>query len=71
MNRTDRFSLIRTALTLLAVVLAFPTQGHAQGGCVNGGTGGCTTSVPEIDPALVSGGLALLAGTVMIVRRRR
>jgi hypothetical protein len=70
MIRTERFSLMRAALVVLALVLAFPTQGHAQGGCVNGGSGGCT-SVPEVDPSLASGGLALVAGAAMVVRGRR
>jgi hypothetical protein len=71
MIRTERFSLMRAALVVLALVLAFPARGHAQGGCVNGGAGGCTTSVPEVDPSPASGGLALASGAVMVVRGRR
>jgi hypothetical protein len=71
MIRTDRFSPIRAALAVLALALTVPTQGHAQGGCVQGGSGGCTSSVPEMDPSLGSGGLALVAGAVMVVRGRR
>lgn len=70
MNRLDRFSFLCAAPVLLVLVLALPVRSHAQGGCLNGGSGGCT-SVPEIDPSLGGGGLALVAGAAVVVRARR
>jgi hypothetical protein len=70
MTRFSRFSVVRTALAV-AVLLALHIPAQAQGGCVNGGSGGCTPSVPEMAPGLLNGGIALLGGVVLVVRGRR
>ncbi len=68
MTRSFRFLLVRAAL-VLPLLFALHSPAHAQGGCVNGGSGGCV--VPEIEPGLANGGLALLGGLVLVVRARR
>jgi hypothetical protein len=70
MIRSFRFFIVRATL-LVPVLLALHSPARAQGGCVNGGSGSCTAEVPEMDPGMVSGGLALLGGVVMVVRARR
>jgi hypothetical protein len=54
----------------LALLLSLHTPAHAQGGCVNGGSGGCSASAPEVDPSLATGALTLLTGTVLLLRSR-
>jgi hypothetical protein len=70
MTRFFRSLIVRAAL-VVPVLLALHIPAQAQGGCVNGGTGGCSSSVPEMDPGLVNGGLALLGGVVLVVRGGR
>jgi hypothetical protein len=69
-----KLTMIRTALVLalLALGTSVTNYAHAQGGCVTGGTG-CTPvpAVPEIDPSLAGTGIALLGGTVLLIRTRR
>jgi hypothetical protein len=70
-----KLTMIRTALVLafLALGTSVSNYARAQGGCVTGGTGGCpaVAAVPEIDPSLAGTGIALLGGTVLLIRTRR
>ena len=61
----------RTLCTIGLTLLVAGVQAHAQGGCATSGLGGASTCVPEIDPSLASGGIALIAGAVLLVRGRR
>jgi MYXO-CTERM domain-containing protein len=70
MTRSFRFSIVRAVL-VVPVLLTLHIPARAQGGCVTGGSGGCTSSAPEMDPGMVSGGLALLGGVMLVVRGRR
>lgn len=60
-------------LTFLAFGTSVHNYAHAQSGCVNGNPGACPApvSVPEIDPSLAGTGVALLGGTVLLIRARR
>jgi ABC-type amino acid transport substrate-binding protein len=61
-------------LCMIALTLPFAgIQAHAQSGCVdqNGICVPVPVPAPEIDPSLASGGLALIAGAVLLVRGRR
>ncbi len=61
------------ATCALALLLALHQPAHAQGGCLNGGSGGCSPAVsaPEVDPSLATGALTLLSGAVLLLRARR
>jgi hypothetical protein len=63
-------TLLRATCALL-LLLALHTPAQAQGGCLNGGSGGCTSSVPEVDPSLATGAFTLLTCTVLLLRSRR
>lgn len=68
-------TLLRTGLALLAFTLitARPSLADPGGGadCTkHPGNPGCSSSVPEIDPAMGLGTLALLGGVVMVIRGR-
>jgi LPXTG-motif cell wall-anchored protein len=52
-------SLLRNSLAVLIVLLGAFSRAHAM------------FNVPEIDPSLGIGGLALLSGVVLMVRGRR
>jgi Cu/Ag efflux pump CusA len=69
MTRSFRFLIVRAALVVAVLLVHIPAR--AQGGCVNGGSGGCTSSVPEMEPGLANGGVALLGGIVLVLRGRR
>jgi hypothetical protein len=61
--------LVRTA-ALFVCVAGIASVAHAQGGCVNGGSGGCTTA-PEIAPGVLAQATTLLAGAGLWLRSRR
>jgi hypothetical protein len=63
-------TLLRS-ICALALLFTLHAPAHAQGGCVTGGSGGCSASVPEVDPSLATGALTLLTGTVLLLRARR
>jgi len=50
---------LRTALAVIAVTLAVSSVSFAA------------NTVPEIDPAMGTGALALLGGAIMVIRGRR
>jgi len=50
----------RTALAVIAVTLAVSSVSYAG-----------AAPVPEIDPAMGAGALALLGGAIMVIRGRR
>jgi hypothetical protein len=64
------FSHAISALALTLALSGIASVAHAQGGCVNGGSGGCTTA-PEIAPGELTQATALLAGTGLWLRYRR
>jgi hypothetical protein len=66
----SRLSLLARSVALLICVAGIASAAHAQGGCVNGGSGGCT-SVPEIAPGIATQAAALLTGAGLWLRSRR
>jgi hypothetical protein len=61
MKKSSLVLFLRSSLALLIVLIAAHTQAHAA----------YTVSAPEIDPAMATGGLALLGGMILVVRGRR
>jgi hypothetical protein len=64
-----RLRSLAHAFALFVCIAAVASSAHAQGGCLNGGSGGC--SVPEINPGTLTQALTLLAGTGLWLRSRR
>jgi hypothetical protein len=65
---------LRMILALALFVFGAHTHSYAQSGCSDSGPGGCPASngtVPEIDPSMTSGGLILLAGSIVMIRSWR
>ena len=56
-------------VTGAAVILSI--SAHGQSGSASQGAGAGKVTAPEVDPALALGGLALLAGSLTVVRARR
>jgi hypothetical protein len=68
-------TFFRTGLALLAFTLitarpSLADPGHGADCAKHPDNPGCSSSVPEIDPALGLGALALLGGMVMVIRGR-
>jgi len=61
MKKSSLVLFLRSSLALLIVLLAAQSHAHAA----------YSMSVPEIDPAMTTGGLALLGGAILVVRGRR
>ena len=59
MKKTSHVPFLRSSLAVLIVLLGAFSRAHAM------------FSVPEIDPSISVGGLALLSGVVLMVRGRR
>jgi hypothetical protein len=70
MTRSHRCRNLPFALAAAFLLAVLPGHARAQGGCVQGAGGGCSTA-PEIDPGLANGGLVLLGGAVLVLRDRR
>jgi LPXTG-motif cell wall-anchored protein len=60
MKKSSLALFLRSSLALLIVLLAAHSRAHAA-----------YTGAPEIDPAMATGGLALLGGVILVVRGRR
>ncbi len=69
MTRVTRLPLLLRIFIVLVYAGWIASAAHAQGGCVNGGSGGCT--VPEIAPGTVTQATALLTGVALWLRTRR
>jgi hypothetical protein len=65
--------LIKYSLLALGLVLAVSTSAHAQGPeCGRGPQGPQpVNSAPEVDPSLAVSAMALLGGSLTVVRARR
>lgn len=73
-RRVVKVLTLMTALTLAGVGFANAHENGGNGGrgWGNGGGGwGDPSPAPELDPAILGSGLALLAGGVMLLNERR
>jgi LPXTG-motif cell wall-anchored protein len=66
-------SLMKYAV--LTLVLTFGASVAANAAplppCKDGGPSACSKSAPEVDPSLAGAGIALLGGTLVVLRARR
>jgi hypothetical protein len=68
MNNLALRRSFRTLFTVATLLLIATVRAHAQNGCVVDGSQNCT---PEIDASLASSGLALITGSIFLIRGRR
>ncbi len=59
-----------SALALTLILAGIAPAAHAQGGCLTGGSGGCTT-VPEINAGTLTQTASLLTGVGLWLHSRR
>ncbi len=65
MTKSNRFAFLKSSLALLLLFVGTAALAHAQSGGASSGP------VPELDPAMIGEGVALLGGTILLLRGAR
>jgi hypothetical protein len=63
--------VLKHVLLVAGAAVILSISAHGQSGSAGQGAGAGKATAPEVDPALTVGGLALLAGSLTIMRARR
>jgi hypothetical protein len=63
--------ILKQTLLVTGAAVILSVSAHGQSGSAGQGAGAGKVTAPEIDPALALGGLALLAGSLTVMRARR
>lgn len=67
----DMKKVLKHALLVTGAALILSVTAHGQNSSSGQGAGAGKVTAPEVDPALALSGLALLAGSLTVVRARR